>query len=105
MIGRLVGLIWPIPILFMFGWAVSEGFVDFGGGERDLILVFLLAAYFLVFWLLYAVLWVVKGGSKRYSVWRLLGHALGWSLVLFIGAWLLLLVYSYFGIDILGIRF
>jgi len=52
---KICGGLWPLVMFPLFYWLTSEGHLDFGGGEKDIILVVPLAVYSLIYLILYMV--------------------------------------------------
>ena len=66
---RLVAAFSPLALCFVFAWLVTAGPLGFGGGEKDIFIVFPLAIWSLVFALSSLAAWA--GGaslSKSYKV-------------------------------------
>lgn len=57
----------PLALCFALAWAVIEGPLSFGGGEKDIILIFPLAAWSLLFAVTSLVLWAVGTSLGRAS--------------------------------------
>jgi len=67
-VGRLLVAVSPLLLTFLFTWLVMEGYLNFGGGEKEIFLAVPPLIWSLLFLLCYLVLW-----------WR--GLALGRSVV------------------------
>lgn len=57
----------PLVLCFALAWAVTVGPLSFGGGEKDIILVFPLAALSLLFALASLVMWAFRAPLARAS--------------------------------------
>ena len=57
----------PLALCFALAWAVTAGPLSFGGGEKDIILVFPLAALSLLFALVSLVMWAFRASLARAS--------------------------------------
>lgn len=56
---RAISLLWPLPLVPFTGLAITEGWLNFGGGEKDIILVLPLAAFAIVYVFAALLLWVL----------------------------------------------
>jgi hypothetical protein len=74
---RAVGGLWPFPLLPVFVWLTAEGFLNFGGGEKDILLVIPLG----VFGFIYSIAYFVALRFKL-SVPKSMGAAFFTSLLL-----------------------
>lgn len=57
----------PLALCFALAWAVTAGALSFGGGEKDIILVFPLAALSLLFAVVSLVMWALHASLARAS--------------------------------------
>jgi ABC-type transport system involved in multi-copper enzyme maturation permease subunit len=57
----------PLTLCIALAWAVTAGPLGFGGGEKDIILAFPLAALSLVFALVSLALWAFRASLARAS--------------------------------------
>lgn len=56
---RAISLLWPLPLVPFTGLAVTEGWLNFGGGEKDIILVLPLAVFAIVYLFAALLFWVL----------------------------------------------
>jgi hypothetical protein len=85
-----------IPLLLtpVLGWLIAEDYLSFGGGEKDLILVFP--------WIVWAVCFAVAfsvAARKGLSLGPSVRRGAGWATGLLLGAWFIL---YFLNIDWLG---
>jgi hypothetical protein len=57
---RAISLLWPLPLVPVTGFAITEGWLNLGGGEKDIILVLPLAAFAIVYLFAALLLWVLR---------------------------------------------
>jgi hypothetical protein len=82
-------LLAPLLISPCIGFLVADGYVTFGAGEKDLLL--------LIPWCIWSFLFIVSGGvlwRKKLTFKRWLFKSLLYSLLTTLSLWLCLLVYS-----------
>ena len=85
-IGKLVLCLGPLAVTPLLVLLIGEGYLNFGGGEKDLILV--------LPWLLWSLLYAIVFGvcwSRKLPLKRILSYAAGGATVFVILAWLALL--------------
>jgi hypothetical protein len=51
---RLTVLLLPLLLTWPLGWATMEGYLNFGGGEKDIILA--------VPWIIWSIIFAIAGG-------------------------------------------
>jgi len=56
---RAISLLWPLPLVPFTGLAITEGWLSFGGGEKDIILVLPLAVFAIVYVFAALLLWAL----------------------------------------------
>ena len=79
----------PLQMTPLLGYLLAEGFLDFGGGEKDLILLIPWIAWSLLYTVVFAVGWL-RGLPTR----RSFAYAAGGATLAMTAAWLVLLVWS-----------
>jgi len=94
----LLAVFWPWPLVVAFFYATAEGYLNFGGGEKDIILAAPLALMALFYSLSCLVLWW-RGRALTRCVWQSLLIAFAIVLVL----WLGLVAWQFIGVDLLGV--
>ena len=57
----------PLGLCFALAWGVTAGPLSFGGGEKDIILVFPLAALSLLFAVTSLIMWAFRASLARAS--------------------------------------
>ncbi len=86
----------PLGLTPLLGWLIAEGVLNFGGGEKDLLLLLPWLLWSLIYLAAFITLWV-----KRFS----LPAALLWSLAVPTAALAVLFVALYlFSSGLLGVR-
>ncbi len=55
----------PFLLTFIFAWLVMDGYLNFGGGEKDIFLAVPLLLWSLLFMCCYFVLWWQRSSIKR----------------------------------------
>jgi heme O synthase-like polyprenyltransferase len=86
---KLLVLITPLLLTPAFLFLIAEGILSFGAGEKDLVLV--------IPWFVWSVLFLIAGltlWKKNLSNRHWLTKSFFYSLVVLMGIWLSLLVYS-----------
>jgi hypothetical protein len=68
---------------------IADGYLNFGGGEKDIILMIPWLIWSVVYAILFGVFW-----AKRWPRKRVLAYASGGATGLLIVAWLVLFVYA-----------
>jgi hypothetical protein len=84
---KLLAAIGPLLLTVFFAWLVMEGYLDFGGGGKDVLLVLPLLLWSLVYLGCYLTLWWRRFRQRRLLAWSA-GLATGFVAV----AWLILLL-------------
>ncbi len=89
LIKRLTALLLPLLMTPVFGFLIAESYLNFGGGEKDLLV--------LIPWILWSLLFLTSGlalwrSTISFKVW-LLKSAL-YSILVLLVIWLSLLIYS-----------
>ncbi len=51
----IIGWLWPLPALPLFLWLTMEGVLNFGGGEKDILMIVPATFYALLYWIALAV--------------------------------------------------
>ena len=65
----LLAVFWPWLLVLVFFYATAEGYLNFGGGEKDIILAAPLALVALFYSLSWLVLWW-RGRPTIRAVWQ-----------------------------------
>jgi hypothetical protein len=84
-VGRILTAFAPLIVTPALGWATNEGYLNFGGGEKDIIL--------LIPWVLWSM--IFAAGSlvcwrRRISLGRSLLWATAWATATLVVLWLVL---------------
>jgi hypothetical protein len=93
----LLAVFWPYPLVALFFYATAGGYLNFGGGEKDIVLAAPLALLAVLYSISSIVLWR-RGRPVARRMWESLLVALGLVLIL----WLGLAAWSLIATDILG---
>lgn len=59
----------PLAVVPAFFFAIAEGLLNFGGGEKDIILMFPMAFWALLYAITFAVMWA-RGNDTRSCIVR-----------------------------------
>jgi hypothetical protein len=86
MLGLCLGPLAVTPLLVLL---IAEGYLNFGGGEKDLILVLPWVLWSLVYGSAFAVCW-----ARKLPLRRALSYAAGGATILVVVAWVGLLVWT-----------
>ena len=62
---RLILCIVPLALTPLLGFLIAEGYLNFGGGEKDLFLLILWMVWSLVYFVLFLILWRRKFSIKK----------------------------------------
>ncbi len=62
---RLILSIVPLALTPMLGFLIAEGYLNFGGGEKDLLLLIPWMVWSLVYFVLFLILWRRKFSIKK----------------------------------------
>lgn len=71
----IVGWLWPLPALPLFLWLTMEGVLNFGGGEKDILMVIPATFYSLLYWVAFFI-WRRRRVSPGKAILYALGTAL-----------------------------
>ena len=88
-LGKLGLGVGPLAVTPLLVLLIAEGHRNFGGGEKDLILVLPWILWSLVYGIVFAVCW-----GRKLPLRRVLFYAAGGATVLVVGAWVGLLVWT-----------
>ena len=86
---KIFTLLVPLLMTPLFGVLIANGYVDLGGGEKDLLLLIPWCVWSLIFIISGVVLWQKKLSFKSWFFKSLL-----YSILTTLALWLCLLVYS-----------
>jgi hypothetical protein len=79
---RLALCLLPLALVPPVFFSLAEGWISLGGGEKDIILVFPVALWALIYAMAFAVMWMRHSGTRRCvgfaMVIATLPLALGW---------------------------
>ncbi len=83
---RLLWMLSPLAVTPLLGWLIAEGWLNFGGGEKDLVL--------LIPWLIWSVCLLLIGAIcwrrwQGFGPWA--GRSLAWSFGISLLGWITLL--------------
>lgn len=85
---RLLVCVLPLLLTPLWAYLIADGYLDFGGGEKDLIL--------LLPWLLWSALFAIAGTIawfRRQSVAGMVKRGLGWATGCLLGIWVTVLLF------------
>jgi hypothetical protein len=90
-------ILWLLPISLtpLWGYLIADGYLNFGGGEKDLFLLALWIVWSLLYMLIFIVCWV-----KRMKMKRVLLFSMGGATVILVTAGIVLAIFAN---DVLGI--
>ena len=88
-LGRLGLCLLPLGLSPLWVFLIGDGYLNFGGGEKDLFLLIPWLVWSILYAIIFAVCWA-KGMSTR----RVLAYSAGGAAVLVILVWLALLFWS-----------
>jgi hypothetical protein len=88
-IGKLGLCLGPLALTPLLVLLIAEGYLNFGGGEKDLILVLPWLLWSVIYAIVFAVCW-----SRRLSLRRVLSYAAGGATILVVSAWVVLLIWT-----------
>lgn len=83
---KLLLAVAPLLLSMLFGWLVMDGYVDFGGGDKDVFLVAPLLFWSLAYLCCYVTLW-----WRRSSLVRMFALSAGLATGFLVISWLALL--------------
>lgn len=86
----------PLALTPFWIFLIAEGYLNFGGGEKDLLLVIPWIVWSMLFLMIGVVAWVRGLSWKRGLAW-----SAGGATAIFAGAWIFLFIWS---ADLLGVR-
>ena len=84
---RIVVALVPLALTPALVWLLAEGYLNLGGGEKDI----LMALPWMLWSLIFAIVTMVFG-SKGRTLGRSLGTASLWASGILVGVWFLLLL-------------
>jgi len=86
---RLALCLLPAALTPLLLYLISESYLNFGGGEKDIILVIPWLLWSILYAIAFAVCWV-----KRFAIRRTLGYAAGIATAIVAVIWFVLLFVS-----------
>jgi hypothetical protein len=86
---RLVICLIPLAFTPVWGFLIADGFLNFGGGEKDLLLLIPWLFWSLVYLVIFVISWL-----KRLSIKRGLTYSAGGATILLGMIWLVMFVWS-----------
>lgn len=92
-VAKIIFLILPLPLIYLFAHLTAEGVFNFGGGEKDIILVLPLLFWYLVYVVVYAIFWI-----KKKSLIQIIVRSILWATGILIVAFVVLYFVSLLGI-------
>ncbi len=69
---RLILSIAPLALTTPLGYLIAEGFLNFGGGEKDLLLLIPWMVWSVVYFVLFLIFW-----KRKFSILKGFGYAAG----------------------------
>jgi hypothetical protein len=88
-LGKLVLCVGPLALSPLLLFLIADGYLNFGGGEKDIILMLPWVLWSLVYAIVFAVCW-----GRKLPLRRGLSYAAGGATVLLVVAWAGLLVWT-----------
>ena len=88
-IGKLVLCLGPLAVSPLLLFLIADGYLNFGGGEKDIILMLPWVLWSLAYGIVFAVCW-----ARKLPLRRVLSYAAGGATGLVIVAWAGLLVWT-----------
>lgn len=88
---RLALCLLPVALTPLVFFSLAEGWVRFGGGEKDIILAFPFAVWAVIYTLAFVVMWL-----RRSDTLRCVRYAAAIATLPLLLGWLILLVWSFF---------
>ena len=86
---KLELLLLPLELVPIFFFLTAEGYLNFGGGEKDIFLVFAMLIWAVVYALIFGVCWI-----KKMTARQCVQHAVIGGIGLLVLAWGGLLIWS-----------
>ena len=90
---KLAACVLPLALTPLWRYLISEDYLNFGGGCKDIILVIPWFIWSAAYALFFVVLWI-----KKYSFGRLVGYSVGGAVGIVVVALTILLVFSLSGV-------
>jgi hypothetical protein len=78
----------PLAFTPVWGFLIADGYLNFGGGEKDLLLLFPWLIWSLIYLVIFVICWL-----KRLSIKRGLAYSAGSATVLLGMIWLVMFVW------------
>ncbi|OFW27724.1 MAG: hypothetical protein A3J28_04545 [Acidobacteria bacterium RIFCSPLOWO2_12_FULL_60_22] len=78
----------PLGLTPIWGFLIAEGYLNFGGGEKDLLLLLPWLVWSILYGIIFAACWI-----KKFPIRRGLGYAAGGASILVVVAWLALFLW------------
>jgi hypothetical protein len=75
----------PLLLSLLFGWLVMDGYLNFGGGDKEILLAVPLLLWAFAYLGCYVTLW-----WRRYTLGRMLALSASFATVFLVVAWLVL---------------
>jgi len=94
-LGKLTLCLLPMLLTPIWGYLISDGYLNFGGGEKDLFLLIPWIVWSLIYLLIFIIAWI-----KRIKIKRILLYSVGGATGILALAWVVLFLWSN---DILGV--
>lgn len=94
-LSKLLMCLLPMALTPLWGYLISEGYFNFGGGEKDLLLLIPWIFWSLVYLLIFIVAWI-----RRKNIKAILLYSVGGATGIVAIAWVVLFIWSN---DILGV--
>lgn len=88
-IGKLGLCLGPLALTPLLVLLIGEGYLNFGGGEKDLILVLPWLLWSFLYAVVFAVCW-----ARRLSLRRIVTYAAGGATIVVVSAWVALLIWT-----------
>ena len=79
----------PLALTPLWGYLIADGYLNFGGGEKDLLLLIPWILWSLLYLVIFVVSWL-----KRLPMKRGLAYSAGGASVVLVLVWLVLFVWS-----------
>jgi len=87
---RITLCILPLALTPLWAFLISDGYLNFGGGEKDLLLLIPWLIWSVIYMIIFVVSWI-----KKLSIKKGLTHSAGSSTVILVLIWLVMFAWSF----------
>jgi hypothetical protein len=89
---RIIIGIFPLALTPLLAFLISDGYLNFGGGEKDIILLIPWVIWSFLFLILFIITWI-----KKFSMKKSLIYSAAVSLLLIIAIWIVTFLVTHAG--------